>query len=335
MKQKYNLPIIDTLRGVAALSVCLFHYICKTIDYVKNETVLGIFEYGHYGVQMFFIISGIVIPVSMIIGNYQYASWLQFLKKRFVRIEPPYLISILIAVAYLYIRNFIPSVSNPDNLVPSFSTVFFHLGYLVPFIEGVKWINPVYWTLAIEFQYYLCLSLMFPLLLSNDLKQRILFYALLCLPSFFPILRSSLFILHWLPLFLMGILYAMWRFEKIKLAEYAVVSLFCAFLVVHYIGVIDLVVGVLTLGLIYFFEDFKNPVTKFFGDISYSVYLVHTITGAPVINLLSHKYREPYQQFLVISLGIAIAIGSAYLMYRFVELPSKRWASQIKYKNKE
>ncbi|MFN0201520.1 MAG: acyltransferase family protein [Bacteroidia bacterium] len=331
MKQNYNLPIIDTLRGLAAMSVCLFHYICKTKDYVKDEMVLSFFDFGHYGVQMFFVISGIVIPLSMMIGNYEYGAWFRFLKKRFIRIEPPYLVSILIAIAYLSLRNYIPGVENSADLRPSLSNVLFHLGYLVPFIKGTQWINPVYWTLAIEFQYYLCLSLLFPLVLSGNWKKRSLFYLILCVSHTVLLGFGHYFIVYWFPLFLMGIIYTLWRFQKVQVLEYAIVTAICSFLVIYHIGWIDWAAGAVTLAIIYFFENFRTPITKFFGDISYSVYLVHTITGAPVINWLSHRYTEPYQKFLVISLGISIAVGCAYLMYKFVELPSKKWASSIKY----
>ncbi|NQY08622.1 MAG: hypothetical protein HRT71_03805 [Flavobacteriales bacterium] len=72
MKKNPNqILIINSLRGIAAIVVCLFHFVVRTTDYVQNETVLDVFLFGHKGVQLFFIISGIVIPLSMINSNYR------------------------------------------------------------------------------------------------------------------------------------------------------------------------------------------------------------------------------------------------------------------------
>ncbi|MFN6038957.1 MAG: acyltransferase family protein, partial [Bacteroidota bacterium] len=142
------------LRGVAATLVCFYHFIYTTTDYFTNKILLSMSSYGKYGVQMFFVISGIVIPISMINGKYNYSSIFKFFAKRMLRIEIPFIVSIILAIIYLNLRNFIPT-SYKIDLTPSFSDFILHLGYLVPFFDNAKWINPVYWTLGIEFQYYL------------------------------------------------------------------------------------------------------------------------------------------------------------------------------------
>jgi peptidoglycan/LPS O-acetylase OafA/YrhL len=40
---------------------------------------------------------------------------------------------------------------------------------------------------------------------------------------------------------------------------------------------------------------------------------------------------EPFMKFLIIIIGVAISIISAYIMYIFIEKPSKDWAKKIKY----
>ena len=73
MDNKIHLPIIDVLRGWAALSVCLFHYVCTTTGYIETKLITDLFNFGAKGVQVFFIISGMVIPLSMINLKYSYA----------------------------------------------------------------------------------------------------------------------------------------------------------------------------------------------------------------------------------------------------------------------
>ena len=62
-----EISVINTLRGIAALVVCLYHFVCTTTDYIESQIILDIFSFGKKGVQIFFIISGIVIPLSMLI----------------------------------------------------------------------------------------------------------------------------------------------------------------------------------------------------------------------------------------------------------------------------
>lgn len=57
---------LDFLRGIAACAVMLFHYTIEESIHLSDSNVLRIIGgYGHYGVEVFFIISGFVIPWAM------------------------------------------------------------------------------------------------------------------------------------------------------------------------------------------------------------------------------------------------------------------------------
>jgi len=127
-----HIPILNSLRGIAALSVCFYHFVCTTTDYITDKTTLDVFHFGAKGVQVFFIISGIVIPLSMIKINYKLNQFPKFILKRFTRIEPPYIAVVILGIVYLVVRNYVPSANNVD-LTPSIRDVFLHIGYLVPF----------------------------------------------------------------------------------------------------------------------------------------------------------------------------------------------------------
>jgi peptidoglycan/LPS O-acetylase OafA/YrhL len=60
-----HIPVLDSLRGLAAISVCIYHFVVGPINFVKDENVLNVFSYGKYGVQLFFVISGFIIPWSL------------------------------------------------------------------------------------------------------------------------------------------------------------------------------------------------------------------------------------------------------------------------------
>ena len=324
-----GIPVIDSLRGLAATSVCLYHFVCTTTGYILNQPVLDIFYFGKRGVEMFFVISGIVIPLSMMSGNYTYKLFPVFIAKRFTRIEPPYLASIIVAIIYLYVRNFIPG-SAPVDMVPTLRTVLLHIGYLIPFFHNVDWINSVYWTLGIEFQYYLFLALAFPLMIHSKFYVRIIFYALCILPSLLNI--SSGLYPHWGSLFLLGICYVLMLKKIIDTKEFWIVSILSATALVFKLGWVDLIVAIITLLIIHFAPMFTSKFGKFMGKISYSLYLLHSIVGAAFINFMSHRFNQSYQKPIVILIGLGISILSAYLFYLFIEKPSQQLSKKIKYK---
>ena len=324
-----HVPVIDSLRGIAASMVCFYHFVCTTKDYIYNELTQELFHFGYYGVHVFFVISGIVIPLSMIVGGYTYGGWFQFIKKRFIRIEPPYLFSIGLALAYLIGRNFIPGTSSVD-LTPDLTTVALHIGYLIPFFDDYNWMNNVYWSLAVEFQYYLFLCLVFPLMISVPAWKRLLTYPLFFFAALTTV-QTTAYLPLWLPMFMVGISYVLYRFDYIKITEFAILLVASLFFTWYYIDLNAVLFGLGTLSLVHFAGQMRNAITKFFGRISYSLYLIHTIVGSAFINYCSHIYREPWQKPIVIILGFAVAVICSYIMYLIIEKPSKRWASRIKF----
>ncbi len=325
-KKEDHILIINSLRGLAATAVCFYHFVYTTVDYVHDETIREIFHYGQKGVQLFFIISGIVIPLSLINSDYTLKQWKNFILKRFIRIEPPYIVAVLIGIAYLIIRNYIPGTITV-NLVPSFQEIILHLGYLIPFFENADWINPVFWTLAVEFQYYLVLSLFFPLLLGKKLVLRIVFYLLFFGIGFLQI--GDGFFPHWGPYFLAGIVYILMRKRIIPITEFWTVAFLLIPTIYYLFGVVDLGIAIGGLLLIHYCSNFKTRFTLFLGKISYSLYLLHSIIGAAFVNYLSHQFRAPYQKVIVILIGFAISVVAGYFLYRFVEKPTHNYAKKI------
>lgn len=325
-----HVPVLDSLRAFAALSVCLFHFTCTVTGFIDSPLVLQIFSVGHYGVQVFFVISGFIIPWSMYHNGYLIKHYFVFALKRFIRLEPPYIVSLMVAIAHTYVRVLSPHYNGMD-ITPDLKQVMLHFGYLIPFVEGEKWIRPVYWTLAVEFQYYLSLGLLFPLLASQKLFFRIPAY-LLILSG--PLLFSDFLPFH-LPVFLLGIALFLYRIKFIgKLEHFALVSAAAAeILIFHTTG--TLLFSAIAYFAILFYSDFKNRILSFLGDISYSLYLFHSLTGLVIINYFSHTVTSPILKFLLILFAISVTIVVSYLVYRFVELPSKKLSSRIKYQKKK
>lgn len=322
-----NIPVINDLRGVAAFSVCIYHFTCLPINFITTKWIFDIFYFGQLGVQMFFVISGIVIPLSMIKSEYSLSNWSKFIWKRFVRLEPPYIIAIVIALLYFQVRRFIPSSAAADMMLTP-KEILLHIGYAVPLVDGARWAIPSLWTLSVEFQYYLTLSLLFPIALRHN-RYRIIFYILmLTLPFIFP---SGAFFPGHASLFMLGIVYALCFAKKISLTEYAIVSVAAFTITFLTLPFSHGIVGLLTIATVHFLKDFHNRYLGYLGAISYSLYLIHQSTGVALLNFLSHRVDTAWGKAGVICIAFIVSIACAAAMYKLVELPSLRWSKAVRY----
>ncbi|MCH2022467.1 MAG: acyltransferase [Saprospiraceae bacterium] len=324
-KQRTYIPVITSLRGLAATAICFYHFVLGTSNYIETEWIRNFFYYAQYGVPMFFVISGVVLPVSLLNNNYQISRLPKFILKRLVRLEPPYLISLIVAVLYLVFQGY-----HHSNIVAfSWSNFLLHLGYLIPFVEGETWINPIYWSLAVEFQYYLFLSVAFIALKNKNFVIRLSVYVFVFGISFISDEKALLW--RWLPMFLVGIIYVLFQYKIILLKEYVLVS-FCSLFLVNYIlGIPNMVVVIFCIFVIHYYPSFNFKFSRRLGEISYSLYLIHFVVGQAIINFLSHTYRLPFQKFLVILTGYFVSLFVAWILYIVVESPSKKVSSSIRY----
>ena len=167
MIKNEKIDAIDSLRGIAALMVCVFHLSNNPNFLPKGNIVREVGQYGWTGVEIFFIISGFVIPYSMYKAKYELKNIKNFLFRRITRIEPPYLVSILLIIVLAYISTLNPYYRGTGFEI-DYINLFLHIGYLNIFTE-YPFYSPVYWTLAIEFQYYIIIALAFPLVMRKSI----------------------------------------------------------------------------------------------------------------------------------------------------------------------
>ncbi len=322
MKDNFQIPIINNLRGFAALSVCLFHFVCGTVNYINDATTLKIATFGYYGVQLFFVISGIVIPLSLLKSNFSLLKFPTFFLKRIIRIEPTYIIAIITSLLILAIKHNLNQVS--------ISQITLHLGYLIPFyLNKYKWLNEVFWTLAIEFQYYLIISILILLVIKNQFIGRLLFYACFLVMPF--IFDNPNFFLMYAPIFLIGCNFCLFFLNKTKVIEFITVFIIAIIVTCLKIGITDAIIATVAICIIHLFKNYSNKLLNFFGTISYSFYLFHTIIGAAIVNVLSHKFVQVWQKPIVILAGISVTIILSYIIYILIEKPTHTLSKKIKY----
>lgn len=320
------IPVLDSLRAIAAMSVCIFHFVVGPIDFVKDEAVLDFFGYGKYGVQLFFVISGFIIPWSLSFKKYEIKSFFKFLIKRLVRLEPPYLFSIFLVLFLYFLRYYL--LNDVDSRSFSVEQVMLHIGYLIPFFENYHWINEVYWTLAIEFQFYIFIGFAYFAISSTNLILRLLIFAVLLLLHF---VGSDQFLLYWLPVFLLGNILFLIKKGIIEQKEFYVLSIACLVFIAMFMGIPVFVSSLIPVVMIMYFQKFDSIVGAWLGKISYSIYLVHTIVGSAIINVLSHHVSSSLGIFLVLFAGIVGTILFSYITYVLIEKRSQKYSSQIKY----
>ncbi len=90
---KQRIGVINALRAFAALAVAWGHFVAGQGKYLGLSG-----KFGYLGVDIFFVISGFVIPWSLYRSRYVLRDYPRFLLKRNVRLYPPYLASIAITI---------------------------------------------------------------------------------------------------------------------------------------------------------------------------------------------------------------------------------------------
>lgn len=329
-KTVQRLFILDLLRGLASLSVCWFHLTNGNEHFLPPGWLRASGEYGWLGVNVFFVISGFVIPYALAQAGYRLADYGRFLLKRIVRLDPPYVAAILLVVVLGYITSRVPGFRGPPFEV-SAAQLLVHLGYANVFL-GYPWLNPVFWTLAIELQYYLVVGLLFPLLTAKRWEIRIA--VLICLSLLAIALPARPYLFHWLFVFMLGIVTFQFRTRHCSRSLYLLqVGLLAAGACVND-GFLVASTSLVTALAIAFVDLRLDKRWTFLGLISYSLYLIHVPIGGRVINLGTRLEEGLIVKVLVLSAALALTLVSSWIFYRLIEKPAQRWSAALTYRKR-
>lgn len=354
-----KIDIIDILRGIAALLVVIGHiwglmwawqatfsqagWLFRISSAPDLARIIGypLTQFGSLGVAIFFAISGFCIHYGFLRGK-EGKDIVSFLLRRIFRIVPAFIVSMIgivfvLDAVFLYRNNFDYSLFD----------IAAHITFVFNFFSSVAPINPVYWTLPIEFQLYL-LYILVLFLLKRMRMEKILVWTLL--------LEGSMFLL---------VLLFWWK--GVNVSNFMIFNTPLAFWFDWMIGAYvaqqylngkrsfsrwvliatsaGLVMSLVYLPFTYFRYMFgallgaylidvavrKKYTTKiarlfsWFGHISYSLYLWHLPVMSTAVSWLIRKkfiLNTPLSR-LWVELGalIVIVIPLSYLTYRFVEVP--------------
>lgn len=319
---------VHVLRGIASLAVAWFHLTCGNPAFLPEGMLKLSGQYGWIGIEVFFVISGFIIPYSLHSGGYTIGKYPLFMLKRIKRLYPPYLLSIVIILLFNYISSLMPFYGGSGFSIDPYSLLL-HVFYLNDF-AGIPWANVVFWSLAIELQFYLLIGLVFPALCSG---RAWLVASFIVLGIAGILIHAALF--KWIFLFLMGI--AVFTYLRGLAGLYLYIFLLSvSFLgTLLTLGILEASVGLVTC-LVIIGLRYTNGVLDFLGDISYSLFLIHSPLGGRIINLsviIDERMPLPFT-FKLATLGIALGLSvvSGWILYKFVERPSMRASARLRYR---
>lgn len=353
-----KLEIIQFLRGLAALLVVLLHF--QPILRSEWPALAGTMGHGHIGVDIFFILSGIVIYVST--EELRNRSAQRFLIRRFFRvvtpawaamlllavIQPPYLKDLFLSALFIPLKN-----SHPPSYGYSFLIVAWTLTYELIFY--VIFAGALSFKFGREHRGFVAGSTVIATLFGVQMLTGAYTLdaeaaGLLPDQEYFPIQIISVL---GNPLFLefvigLGLAYVYQRgvFNWMGQYRYGLLTLggAAAILILSFqyrdgngltnSGLLATVIVLCGLAMQSLIDTDSRTYRRSFwlilaqrlGDISYSLYLVHPIvrTGLlslPVIATMTEQLYPMLQFLLLLLLTFTI---SAFF-YRFIELPSQQF----------
>jgi len=155
--QSPNIRGLDGLRGLAASAVFAVHY-HQIVDF---DIQLGLFDSyrlfpnGKYGVALFFILSGMLLSLPYwrsIVAQSPWPVMKTYMVRRLARIVPAYYLALTVLIL----------INGLWRVPGGWIDIALHYSFLFNFTEfSIFSINPPFWSLAVEMQFYLILPLIF------------------------------------------------------------------------------------------------------------------------------------------------------------------------------
>jgi peptidoglycan/LPS O-acetylase OafA/YrhL len=339
---------LDVLRGIAVLAVCFMHitgYVYRTygsshpLSPMIDLIVVNSVDWGRFGVVLFFLISGFIIPNSLKPGS----SLSRFFVSRIFRLYPVYWVVLgVIFFTAPFLHQSQASYSNFEVIANI---------TMMPNLFGVGGMSGVFWSLFIELLFYFSCAALFKL---NWLDKPIVIAIAaigLNLTAPIPIILNEYFgsnlpvryLLYHLSFLFAGNLFRLALVNKDKLAfKFSILFLLILMITIpvsagSFFNVLEakkkgfvlftappiIYAYVLAVGLFVsaiYFKNFKNKFLIKLGQISYSLYLYHMTCFALVMKFISTNTTEGFLLYFLLSTILAYAV--AYYAYIYIEYPA-------------
>jgi peptidoglycan/LPS O-acetylase OafA/YrhL len=268
LKSKEKIIYLESLRGIACVLVVIYHYKICDFFYLP-ETVWICMEF-------FFVLSGFVIALNYQERILDFKSFISFKKKRFLRLYPLHLLTLLL-MAFFYFKT-----TNEFN----FYNFLINLLFLQNLILDNLTFNGPSWSVSSEFYVYIVFGIT-SLILQNKKKKFLFISSLFIIASFVYLIIQDSFETQFgfarvIYSFFLGVMiYNITQYENIKIPNY--VSYFSIFLIIFCI--------------IYFEMIDENINFNIFMPILFFVYITSLVCGE------KSKMKEFLNNRMLVSLG--------------------------------
>jgi peptidoglycan/LPS O-acetylase OafA/YrhL len=330
---------LDVLRGLSILLVVFYHLKFNIFDY-------RVFPGGYLGVDIFFVISGYLITsiLSLNINNAKF-NYVNFFKRRFLRIVPVYVFVIFVTLFFSY---YLLLPQHLIELSKSSVTSFFFLSniffwhYLNNYYNPEAILNPLLhlWSLAVEIHFYLFIALFFYIIKKFTKKIFLQFLVI----GFLSLLISEFFAYTEPYINFFGFQSRLWEFilgsiiffyrEKINLNLNYLIKNILYFIIILFTIFFNentkhpslftffflIFVSLLILNTNNKNNSYLEKLLTFFGLISYSLYLWHY----PIFSL---SKRLPFEDTL--SIKILLFIFSVFISFISYHLLEKKLRTNL------
>jgi exopolysaccharide production protein ExoZ len=343
-KKSHEILWLQGLRGIACILVVLCHARYFMLNTPAWPFAEQLFIPGAAGVDLFFVISGFIMTYTTVRPG---ATSLDFLRQRFTRIWPPYVVMTLIWVFFVDGRTLM-SLLSPDVGIPLLKSLFFiPVNPQAPLYFNVT--LPLGWTLEFEAYFYLIFAIS---MLFGRLRWAALFAWFIYSALIFPMKKRGLDLdvmkdlgysfgyaaLVTNPIvidFLFGVVAGALYLSRIRIRSvrlcwnllfistaFALWSCYSMYYKFH--GPlqwgIPMALLVCVLAIVSKTIAVKFPaIILWLGRISFSLYLTHTATQQRLMAYAMQKNVDVHSwSFIFISTAAAIFI--AYFFYEIVEV---------------
>lgn len=129
----------------------------STFNFFKRLLITG-FYHGYQAVILFIVLSGFSLMLSVTKNNYSIKGGFKFfLKRRIIRIIPPYLFAMLFSMLLIWLFVGNKTGMHWDSSIPvNYKDVIYHVLLIHDFFSSVRnHINNSFWSISVEFRIYL------------------------------------------------------------------------------------------------------------------------------------------------------------------------------------
>jgi peptidoglycan/LPS O-acetylase OafA/YrhL len=345
-KSSTRMHYLDGLRGIAILLVLFFHaYSNDWVDalpYHDQYDHITLFHFGRYGVQLFFIISGFVIAMTL----EKCKSFWDFMLRRWLRLFPAMLVGsllILITAPLFTARPYgAPLLQDALPGLLFLEPEVFRLFFPQNILEGS------FWTLFVEMKFYILAGALYFTVGSKKMiavlvvmfLSTILFeFAAPHLPVMLTEqLKTILHYLNWAHYgwFAAGALF--YQYYVTKNSRYWFAAVLLALIAARCLGGLPTKSMIYATAIVMTFafsmtnasvqKILSNKILVFFGFISYPLYLVHEQAMVSMINQI-HNFNAEIPSFSLPILPIALIILVAWLIAKYLEPQARKWIKQL------